>query len=337
MSRSSGDFHVAAISADTADLVLVTFVRRSLRESDAAAMAGLLCVAADWHVDEQRLRKSFADSCHDYERGSIGIFDGRALAGYGVLMLRGPEVVRHEAVVHPRYRGQGLGGELLAWADGAAGPLHASRFGGGPVAVLRSGCDSGNDAAMRLHQACGYRLARVFWSMTRNLADAVEDAPLAHGLRVAGLTAELAADALLVRNEAFREHWGSAQVSAEQWTQQVATAELGFVVYQGAAPLGALLGWRRGNDLYIGMVATRDEGRGRGIATALLARAMSQAQAGGIATASLEVDSDSLTGAIDVYERSGFTVKSSWTIHEKPLLPTWPAPVHRLKSPAAWD
>jgi mycothiol synthase len=302
----------------------MTFDWRPLRESDAMAVAGLLSVVgkAAGHADEERLRRSFGDPNHDYERGSVAIFDGRALAGCGVLTLRAADDVRHDGLVHPSYRGRGLGGALLDWAERAVRPLHADRFGARPV-LLRSGCASEDDAAARLHQARGYRTVRVFWSMTRDLATPVEDAPLSDGLRVAGFTPELAADALLVRNEAFRDHWGSAEISAAQWAQRLDAAgftpEYSYLVYQGAEPLGLLLSRQQDKDLFIGLVGTRRAGRKRGIATALLARVLSRAKAAGLATASLDVDSGSLTGAVGVYERAGFTVEASRTVYEKTL------------------
>lgn len=73
-------------------------------------------------------------------------------------------------------------------------------------------------------------------------------------------------------------------------------------------------------DFYIPLVGTRRAGRKRGIATALLARALAEAQAAGFATASLTVDADSPTGALGLYQRVGFTVRDTWVAQFKPLL-----------------
>jgi ribosomal protein S18 acetylase RimI-like enzyme len=62
-------------------------------------------------------------------------------------------------------------------------------------------------------------------------------------------------------------------------------------------------------DLYIPLLGTRRAARGRGIASTLLARALTGAGAAGFTAASLRVDADSLTGALGLYERAGFTVE----------------------------
>jgi len=67
------------------------------------------------------------------------------------------------------------------------------------------------------------------------------------------------------------------------------------------------------------VVGTRATGRKRGIATALLATALSAARAEGYDQASLGVDADSLTGAVRLYERVGFTVDNTWISHRKQL------------------
>jgi GNAT superfamily N-acetyltransferase len=54
-------------------------------------------------------------------------------------------------------------------------------------------------------------------------------------------------------------------------------------------------------------------------ATALLATALSAARAEGYDQASLGVDADSLTGAVRLYERVGFTVDNTRTAYQKQL------------------
>ena len=73
-------------------------------------------------------------------------------------------------------------------------------------------------------------------------------------------------------------------------------------------------------DLHIALVGTRAAGRKRGIATALLMTAMSAARADGYDQASLGVDADSLTGAVRLYERVGFTVDQTWIAYRKRLI-----------------
>jgi ribosomal protein S18 acetylase RimI-like enzyme len=148
---------------------------------------------------------------------------------------------------------------------------------------------------------------------------------------IAGYAPGLAEHARLIRNESFRDHWGSIETSAESWAYFLASSAfrpgLSFLAYQGSEPLGMLIGQeyeayheRTGRrDLHIALVGTRAAGRKRGIATALLLTAMSAARANGYDRASLGVDADSLTGAVRLYERAGFTVAHTWTAYRKQL------------------
>jgi len=312
----------------------MTFEWRPLRESDAAAWARLMAAIAGAdgdedasHASEAEVGESFGDPYRDYEDGSAGIFDGRELIGYGVLTSRPVAEPRHEmrfsGGVHPSFRGKGLGGELLDWAERAARPLHTERFPGRPLS-LQSGCVSANTAAVVLHEAHGYQWVRAFQVMFRDLSSPIAQAGLADGLRAEEFTAQRSEDARLVRNEAFRDHWGSTEVPAESWARMRSAGSFrpaySFVVYEGSEPLGMLISHDHGSDLYIALIGTRTAGRKRGIGTALLSRVLTRAKADGYATASLSVDADSLTGAVGLYERIGFTTKISWSVYDKPLI-----------------
>lgn len=310
----------------------MTFQWRPLRESDASAWAELMAIVAkadgdEEDEDETAVVESFGDPYRDYEYGSVGVFDGTALIGYGVLTSRPVAEPRHEmrhsGGVHPSFRGKGIGGELLDWAESTARPLHTERFPGRPLS-LQSGCVSGNMAAVALHEARGYQPVRVFQVMIRDLSAPIAEAELADELRAEEFTAQRSEDARLVRNEAFRDHWGSIAVPAESWARMRSASSFrsgfSFVVYEGADPLGMLISHDHGPDLYIALVGTRAAGRKRGIATALVSMALTRAKAAGHATASLSVDADSLTGAVGVYERLGFTTKLSWTVFDKQLM-----------------
>ena len=140
-----------------------------------------------------------------------------------------------------------------------------------------------------------------------------------------------------MRNEAFRDHWGSTDDTAAQWAHFLAYSTfrpaLSFLAYAGQEPLGIIFGHEYDaytaatgrRDLSIPLVGTRRAGRKRGIASALLARALAEARAAGFATASLGVDADSPTGALGLYERAGFTVRETWIAELKAVLAAEPA------------
>lgn len=309
----------------------MTIHQRPLRESDAAALTELMSIvaAADGdseHLDEASVRESFGDPYREYEHGSMGIFHDAALVGYGILISRATAEPRHKmrytGSIHPSFRGKGLGDRLLGWAESAARPLHDDRFPGRPL-DLGSRCVSGNAGAVALHEARGFRCARVFRQMIKDLSVLPAFAPLPDGVRVETFTARRSEDARKIRNDAFKDHWGSVPVSSALWAHMRASssfrAEYSFVAYERDEPLGLLIGHQHGDDLYIAVVGTRAAGRKRGIASALLSLTLTQAWSDGLMTASLSVDADSRTGAVGVYERAGFTARVSRTVYEKSL------------------
>mgnify|MGYP001191871172 CR=1 FL=1 len=289
---------------------------------------------SDYYVSEQDLGEEFDHPDLDFARGSIAIWDAGAMVGYNVIACRSAadpvHNMRQEGGVHPAYRGRGLGSELLDWAEQAAVPLHEERFGGHPLS-LASWVFSQNAGAMARHEERGYRAVRWFRTMTRDLSAPIPEAVIPAGVQVSGYTPDQAAAALLVRNESFRDHWGSTEVTEQNWAHSLAQdafrPRFSFLAYEGTDPLGLLTSYesdayhaKKGRrDLYIGIVGTRAAGRKRGIATALLVTAMSAAHAQGYDSTSLTVDADSLTGALGLYEHVGFTADTTWITYQKQL------------------
>ena len=288
--------------------MIMGFSRRSLAPDDVRDWVELLAAiqqadGSDEFPSEQHLREAFGRPDKDFAGGSVAIYDGLPMVGYGVLTSRSEadpvHDMRYQGGVHPSYRGRGLGGELLDWAEKAAVPLHNDRHPRRPLS-LSSGCLSSNAGAVALHEQRGYQ-------------------------------PDMAEHARLVRNESFRDHWGSTETPAQVWAHFLASEAFrpgfSFLAYEGSEPLGMLMSYeyeaynaKTGHrDLHIALVGTRAAGRKRGIATALLTTAMSAARADGYDQASLGVDADSLTGAVRLYEHVGFTVALTWAVFRKRL------------------
>jgi mycothiol synthase len=315
------------------------FDRRPLTPGDAGAWADLVNAIQDGYgiddfASEQDLKEEFGYPNQDFPQGSIAVYDGRTMVGYGLLAFRSvADPVHHvsyDGGVHPSYRRRGLGGELLDWAEKAAVPLHNRRFPGRPLSVS-SWFLARDAAAVALHEQHGYQPVRYFHAMVRDLTAPVPEAAIPPGVAITAYAPGMAEHALLVRNEAFRDHWGSTETSAQSWAHFLEASafrpDLSFMAYQQTAPIGMLSsreyeGYYKKTgrrDLHIALVGTRAAGRNRGIASALLVTAMSAARASGYDRASLTVDADSLTGAVRLYERVGFAVDHTRAAYRKQL------------------
>jgi mycothiol synthase len=309
--------------------------------ADAKSWSGLLAdlEATDggWvYYTEQVLIEDFADPDIDYERGSVAVYDGESLAGYGVLASRplADEVqpMSFDGGVHPAYRRRGVGGALLDWAESAAVAIHQVQHPDRPMSLsLSAVCMSTNESAVSLYDAHGYKPARWFHAMTRDLSGQLPTGTPPAGVQIVGYDSERLEDARTVRNEAFRDHWNASEQTVESWAYFMEFGgfrpQFSFLAYADGEPVGVIIcheydqpteiaGVR---DIYVAVVATRRAARNQGTASALLARVLTDAAAAGFTTASLGVDAESMTGAVGLYERAGFAVHHSTITHTKTL------------------
>lgn len=299
---------------------------RAITAEDRAELARLMLAVQESYDTEnvdaaaEYLAEDLRDPYVDPDRGAIAAFSHGNMIAYAGLRASPSVTGRHEmrlrGAVHPSHRGRGLGTWLLAWAEQAAPPLHQERYPGHPLALLVR-CPAGQDDALALFAAAGYRQARWFHFMSRDLTGTVPDCPDPEGTRIAGYAGELSQAARQVRDEAFRDHWGSTQTTAESWQHFVGNERFrpafSFLAYLGDQPAGVIIAHEHdssrqpaGRECYIAIVGVTQPARGRGIASALIRRSLAAAQADGCAVATLYVDADSPTGALALYERMGF-------------------------------
>lgn len=304
------------------------FARRALDKSQVAAWSALLDATEtedhqDEFLDTEELAGFIDNPEHDYEHGSLALYDGDAMTGFAALWPRTAaepvHAMRLFGAVHPAWRGQGIGGYLVNWAERTAPVLHAERFAGHPLSLSAS-VQEGNKSAVELFTARGYQPTRWFLRMTCELTAEPAPALVPDGIRIVGFTAERSADARQIRDEAFRDHWDTTASTQEGWDHflgfQAFRPQYSFLAYHGDEPLAVVIGHEYDSytqatgrlDLYIPTVATRKAARGRGLATALLATALRAARADGFVSSTLDVDGDSPTGAGRIYERAGYQV-----------------------------
>ncbi len=285
-------------------------------------------------TSEDDIAEELDDPACDYGRGSVAVYDGEIMIGYGVLGTRSAadpaHVMQMEGGVHPSYRGLGIGTRLLDWAERAAMPLHQERHRGHPLSI-EGRCPARNTAAVALFAERGYEPARWFHFMTCDLSATLPPCPEPAGVQIVSFTPEHSEDARQARNEAFRDHWRSTAMTAADWEHFIGyeafRPTFSLLAYDGTEPVGVLIGHEYDSytqatgrrELYVAVVATRRASRERGIASALLVRALTLARDDGAIAASLHVDADSPTGAFGFYQRAGFTIADTTIAQVKPV------------------
>jgi mycothiol synthase len=325
----------------------VTLQWRPVVPADVPAMTVLFAEIEEsdqygWHFDADFLARWLAEPTIDLARGSTAAFDAGRMVATGVLAVRSEadpvHAMHYEGGVHPAYRGRGLGAALLDWAGRAAGPLHADRFAGQPLTV-QCGFPVSDNAAAELFAQHGFAPARYFRKMARRLAgDDLPPVRVPGGFEIVPYRAGLDEPMRVAKNEAFAEHWDAAPTSPEVWCSQftgpdfrpelsplavdAATGQIvGLIVTHERAAETAATGQ---SDAHLNNVGTLRPARGRGVATALIATMLRAACEHGFATASLQVDAENLTGALGVYEKSGFAVVDTWVTYARAFAVTRP-------------
>ena len=320
---------------------------RALTRADAAAMAALnAAVHAAQPAGELRaadeMDRSFDDEWRVTVPPRFGAFaDGRLIA-FGVLFARVAANPDHRmllwGMVHPAFHRRGIGTELVRRALAAAPDLHARSFPGTEGLVVLELADLQGTA--ELARACGFEAGTRSFDMARPLPkDPAEFDPwiAAPGsdFVVSRFAAQHVEELRQVHNDSFVPyHPGSAPVPAEAWDRRFSDPtfrpDLSFLML--AAGTGEISGYLLSSSVTehtdqtdpvgplqvrLATITTHHAYRRRGIATALIGAALSEAVAQGFETASLDVDTDNPSGALRVYERAGFTVTHSTTTYTR--------------------
>jgi GNAT superfamily N-acetyltransferase len=237
-------------------------------------------------------------------------------------------------VVHPDWRGRGIGARFLAWSEQRrveiAGQHAAAGGAGDRVRALTTFIFDGDVGGRDLLDGAGYVPFRRFATMRRPDLDDLPTLPMPDGLEVRPIPRETAAlrrvfDADV---EAFRDHFGWSEGSDERFAGFVeepeTDPELWLVAFDGDEVAGAVLngihvspeGHRSG---WLDSIFTRRPWRQRGLARALIARSLALLRDHGMADASLGVDLTNPNQALALYESCGFRTVSSSTAYRKPL------------------
>lgn len=321
------------MGADTA------FGWRAITAADAPEWARLVGAIEESYGTEEfvsadDLVADLEDPDVDPERGTIAAFSQGSMVGWAGLRTSAVAGGRHDIEllggVHPAERGRGLGTRLLAWAEPAARALHEACHPGLPLALAAS-YPAGQDDAVALFAHAGYRPGRWFHFMRRELAAEVPARQLPADLRISAYADELSEVARQLRNETFRDHWGSTELTAESWQHWTGSPAFrpafSLVAYLGAEPAGLLIALEYDafrqetgrRECYVAAVGVTEAARGRGIASALIRRSLAAARADGCDIATLNVDAESPSGAVGLYERLGFVTERTSVVVVKEL------------------
>ncbi|MEV1173329.1 GNAT family N-acetyltransferase [Nonomuraea sp. NPDC049784] len=270
----------------------------------------------------------------DLAEGTLAARDGDRIVAFGYLPARqsadGLHMVHLTGGVHPAYRRRGLGRRVIEWSVQAAPGLSEKAFPGVPLELQLDVFD-GHPGLTALVEEAGFAAVRSFARMERSLSGDLPASGSPDGVSIATWSPELDDGARQVRNEAFRDHWGSVQHTPESWRALISGSrnfrpESSFVALAGDRAVGVLITHffeaRQGErQAWIQIIATLREWRGKGVASALIGHALAAFRDQGYESAGLGVDAHNPTGAVSVYSRAGLEITKRSTTYALKIKP----------------
>jgi len=259
--------------------------------------------------------------------GFVRVFDFGCAPDEGRLLT-------HSGHVHPAWRGRGVGSALLAGAHEELRRIRAQRPDPtGTTAGFHCWVFERNASTARLVEADGYRPLRYVIEMTRSLDD-LPDIELPNGLHTRPVIEADRLSVLRALDAAMHDHrgWpamtdaallemfdhpdrGQLDVWQVAWAgDRVVGGVLGYISAAENASLGRARGWTEG-------IFTIRDWRGKGVASAMLARSLRLMRDRCMTEAALTVDTSSPTGALSLYERHGFREAERLIVFRKELEP----------------
>lgn len=242
----------------------------------------------------------------------------------------GGRIYRPDGFVAPELRERGIGRALLRHNERRL-RLVAAGHDAGLDKRLECWAYEGQTSRISLLESAGYTVARYFFDMLRPALDEIPEHPLPPGLEVRPVRPEQYHQIWDADVEAFRDHWGGMDTSDEAFTRHFSgpnfRPELWRVAWEGDEVAGVVMnqiltaynresGNRRG---LIAGVSVRRPWRRRGLARALVADSLRALRDAGMTSAVLGVDAQNPTGALGVYEATGFRVDKQGRAYRKPL------------------
>jgi mycothiol synthase len=323
---------------------------RNFRMDDIPALASLRTAVEDiehlgFVTTENDIRnRHVTPDLNPQQNSFVAVASDGQIVGNAWLMLRqgiGEVIFQLNGLVHPAWRGQGIGQKLMdaviARAREQVSEARGSRYWLQSPDVHDAPNDGGRIALL---ESNGFELARWALDMRRELPGLGRIAPVIPiveepaGIQLRKWRAGVDDEAVgWMLDEAFRDHWGYSGIVIADWLNYVRGGFLNLehcvLAWDAASDrlAGACVNrsdeqtfkFRGRKELYVDDLAVRREYRNRGVATALLAWTLNRADHLGLQSVGLGSDAENFTGAVRLYKRLGFEVIGKMRIYRKEL------------------
>ena len=240
------------------------------------------------------------------------------------------------AFIHPDWRRKGVGAAILHYEEAHLRQLASGLLKDGVISdtspryfeTFISDTEVGKEVML---QKAGYEPIRHYFTMVRPFTEPVEVTPMPEGLEIRSVRRDQFRMVWDANQEAFKDHWGFVQGTEQDyrgWAKDpVHNPDLWKVAWHGDQVAGMVLNFldvkeneeykrKRG---YTEDICVLRPWRKNGLARALLTRSLQMFKDIGMDHAALGVDTQNLTGALNLYESVGFQVEKRHTNYRKML------------------
>lgn len=235
-------------------------------------------------------------------------------------------------MVHPRWRGQGVGRCLLETLYQRASE-RLDEVQDKPV-YFQASARNVEEGRKALFQGFGMERVRYYVNLARPIDNGLPPAVMPAGYRLQIFDPAHDVERVWrLDNLAFQDHWGFTGfpleafkhwlekphfrpdlwlLAVEEATGQVAGISLNQIDPNWITRTGREEG-------YVNTLAVLREHRKKGLGTALLVQSLHALRRAGMEAAHLHADAENLTGAVRIYERVGFRVRKTNIAYRKPM------------------
>jgi mycothiol synthase len=318
-------FNLRPVSMADLDVVL-TLINKASVDQTGGPETNTAELKGDWETPSFNLKTStrVAETADGQIIGYIEVWDTDAIPVLNWVWGR----------VDPRYEGNGVGTEMMEWADKRL-LTTIERAPRDARVAYRSAAVSHHKPSKDLLEGHGMEFVRRFWHMMIEFDGPPPEPLWPDGIKLSSyaerddLRAIARAD-----NEIFQDHWGyvpQPEDHQEKMFREMIDSipnfdpSLWFLAMDGDEIAGICLCTRSRTEYpgaaWVKVLGVRRPWRKQGIGLALLHHAFGIFYREGKAKVGLGVDASNLTGATRLYEKAGMSVVKFNDVYEKEIRP----------------
>ncbi len=238
-------------------------------------------------------------------------------------------IYTHFVLIVPEYREKGIEQAMIQWCENRLldiaeeHPQDSKRYYQTYSSAVKSSFNN-------ILKSFEYEVERYFIEMSRSL-DVIPETQLPDGIDVRIVNEQDERKVWDASVEAFRDHWGFSPPTEQDYTSYKNSKywqpDLWQVAWDGDEVVSSVLNYidqdynmkfqrKRG---WTENISTRREWRRRGIAKALIVRSMHMHKAKGMTEVGLGVDTNNLSGALNLYQSLGYKKDKTMMTYRKEM------------------